>query len=604
MLVEFSGSSIVTGFYSSTAEFVHDMASKGVVMQEVSNTGSLSKVCTHMASDPFPHGPGGTCEHSKKEHGEHSKHRGSIGDADDQRGRKRTVSFAGVRDTANADCGSDRDSSNDTTATEDVRSLEDIISRHPAHKKERVIALAAAAATAGTTKPVEAAADVILVCSPGNEEEQALQEEAKATLIDNFVDMSIGSTYRDVTVRVAPDFEYESLQLMASSHVAIVGVSQSFCEMLGNLDRHKDDEVFVDTIAGWICLLVIQFMVEIAKTGHNKQSTALVMCYAIDAEGGGDADGEGTGNRSDRSVSTPQALLPSNTPGNRRSLPRNASVFTPAPTPAQAALDIVSDRGSPNTPGSVKGMGMSDNSNSSSSVQAQSPRVRAAAPPTLHLSKILFHCDCEPVSDDTHRASFGSVQPGSASTGGIGGIGGIGGSTRALSQIFSAEMLRNMEQEKAVRSIKQAVEMLQNHMGLPICKDTWTYISELTLLKVAERIFSSSDAEMETAMASALGQTVSRDTDSDKKKRLSDLTVDRVIALFDNSGLQSFISTVAINKIDGQQLDRMEANLKRIFPEFHTDDVDRLKTHVTRWRQSGILVLEGEMHLPTLPFIE
>jgi hypothetical protein len=532
------------------------MAKKGVLMQEVNHNGSLTKIRTGYEAD------------AKKAPTTPSKRRNSIPFSDASRGRG--VSFVEVTDAANADAGEHSDEADKSDGTaDDHRSLEDIIARHPAHKKEREnLALKNAA-----SGPAGAIADVILSFAPGDE----LDEEERAKMIQYFADVYIGSTYRDVIVKEVHDYEHESLRLVASSHAVIVNVSQAFCEMLVNISENKSAPVFVDTVAGWICLLVIKFMVETAKNGPNKQSSSVVMCYEIDSEGGGGIDVEvGTSQQSVSSsnVRTPQThdVTPQKPGGGRFQLSRNASTFIMTSTPEQTGAAFA-PRMSPST--TVANAFTSENIGAI----ASEPRVEVSetvAPPALHLSRILFHCDFDQVADD--QASSGN--------------------TTWLGRFFSQQERDVLNQVKPIDSINRAIVTLHNELGLDISKDTWGFISELKLSKILESIFSTPDTDIEVALTAALSQNVSRDNDSANKQKLEILTVRQLITLLDNSNLQIFVPAVAVNGVDGNQLIYLTTNAKlmeQIFPErdFRPEDLDRLKILVAKWIRHDILVLEG-----------
>jgi hypothetical protein len=450
------------------------------------------------------------------------------------------------------------------------RSIEDIIARHPAHKKERNLFFQAK----GNERGSSVRGDVALLYDVCTEDEREQHDQERLDKAYNLGALCIGDTFRDVIVETAAGYDTENLRLMANCHIVIIRVPQSFCEMLGSLERYQASEDFRNVISGWICLLVITFIVESSKKGSERQPASTLIGYELDYEGMHSShaifrSGETTGNRSAR---TPSTL--DRSPTKRRSSMVN----------------------------SFRNQGLS--ASSSGPVDTSPPD----SGPPLYLSKILVRGDWEPVHQVAVRGGEAEAMQDSHQTGEAAAdqsshpssedIIGLEtnpsddvSSVACLRRLFTRTMLSNMGQFKPVDCVRQAVVELQDRIGLVIDENAWGRISELTLLRIVELIFTGYDVEEESALKDAVGEAVARETDSEHKKKLLDLKVPDLIFLLKNSGLEAFIPTVSILGMDGGNLIKLASDgdsWNRAFEAFTKPERENLKALVDKWAKNGL----------------
>jgi hypothetical protein len=239
------GTSIVSGFYWTTAKFVQEMVENGVQMQQVDGNGKLSNVCVNISDS----------------------HGLSLS--------KEAFRFAGTpSSTPRSECASPSlgvhwkdDSDNDSRASlpaaaSHLSVIEAVLTRHPGHRTERD------AKRQEDPLTVTGLPDVVLLAH--SDQKQLIPP------VEYFSTYSLGDTCRDVTAVAAFNYDTCSLSLAASSFATIVSIPSIFCDLLKDLEATKHNEDFLDTIAGWICLLLFRFAAQGYSGSHPPRVPTVV----------------------------------------------------------------------------------------------------------------------------------------------------------------------------------------------------------------------------------------------------------------------------------------------------------------------------------------
>jgi hypothetical protein len=244
----------VTGYFVDAATFVKDMAAKGVKMQEVNDDGSLSQVRTRQCGQP-PNGKLSQSMSNDSNKPDAPKDKQPV-NGDDSKSSVAAAEEPAGDDHDNLKNSNDEGYNHEKTSFRTVASLEDIIARHPAHKKGRDDARRKEQGLA------TAAADVALLFDFGSDAERQQQMQDAEQLTEGLCALYVGSTYRDLVVHIIRGHETESLRTAIESHAAIIKIPNSFCRLLDDVKdvvpgAFQETEEFMNVMSWWICLLVV-----------------------------------------------------------------------------------------------------------------------------------------------------------------------------------------------------------------------------------------------------------------------------------------------------------------------------------------------------------
>jgi hypothetical protein len=242
----------------------------------------------------------------------------------------------------------------------------------------------------------------------------------------------------------------------------------------------------------------------------------------------------------------------------------------------------------------------------------------AVTPPALRLSRILVSCETvNPAtggSDHTATAAISTqlaadmtavavatdmttaLEPieKATSTEDTATTNSIDSSEVCFAQIFTDDERNRMKDADVRDSINVAVGELIA-WGLTFDRETWNFISSLTLFTLMEQVCCGlyNERGLSVAFWAITGEKLLRDGESANRKDLEQLTVENLIDLFKSSGLQRLIRTIAVRRINGAELIHCKSNWDQIFG---FTDLDDLHAHYSAWIERKILVmsLEGD----------
>jgi hypothetical protein len=584
----FAGTSIVSGFYERTAQFVHDMVSNGIQIQEVDDEGCfVDGASKDIGSEPLQI----------------------------------------LRSTKKPESGGDRRGSIDACR------VDDIMARHPMHKKERETGR-----KDGTCSD-SAGTDVALLFSHGTE--QAQSPVNTLSLRRDIAEQFLYPSYRDIVVGSETGDKCKDLQIAAGAHVAIVNIPSSFRTGLQNINLMLQNHEFKCLVSSWACLAIVSNMVKSGKAGSGNKKPNVVMCYEIDLEGNGteeEVHGDHADNpsppsrpsrlsRAGSSFYEPRRVVlnrESSSTSYRRHLPgqrqpslrlhgtQQVAAISDSRTqvhdqiqpplfdsdPTSRAVQIDDDR--------LTQAVLTSESGSISGNETVVNSTPATTPPTLRLSKILVSDETTlaAVGGNAHTATKGGpakvvantaavpAPNSSASNGDIRPTNSGKSSSRACFEHIFSEHERNLMLDADV-DIEDCINNAVGELvawGLTFDRKTWNFISKLSLHTIMESVCCGfyCESELRAAFKAITGETTLRDNDSANRKRLEELSVENLIDLFENSGLKNLIRAIVVRRIDGKQLVRRREDWPTIFG---AEDLSGLHAHCSDWESRHILVL-------------